>query len=123
MIFKILSQSLYQIFQFLVNNALWFAIPTRLLASFGNSFCDAIIFSKAYGKQGDLWHQIKYTADKPCYTLFGFFSFAIIWRECYNDMWHYTNEFLIWLAVYLAGFFIWQGNYRYWKKYWNKRYE
>jgi hypothetical protein len=112
---------IFQLMQFFIDYSLWFAIPSRILSMLGNSFCDAIIFSKAYGKQGNLWHWIKYGIDKLFHGLFWFATFAIIYRECYNDMWHYTNEFLIWLAVYLTGFFIWQINYRFWKKYWNKK--
>jgi len=113
---------IFDIIQFIIDNALWFAIPSRLLTSFGNSFCDSIVFSKAYGKQDSLWHWIKYGVDRLFLSIFWFVSFSIIYEQCYNDIWHYTNEFLILLAIYIAGFFVWQINYRYWKKYWNKKY-
>jgi hypothetical protein len=114
---------IFDIIEFIIINALLFAIPARILTSLGNSFCDSIIFSKANGKQDSIWHWVKYGIDRMFIGVFWFTSFPIIYRQCNYDVWHYTTEFLVWAATYLSGFFIWQINYSCWKKYWNGKYK
>ena len=93
------------------------------LTAFGNSFCDAIKFSKMKDKYDFLWHCVKWLLDRPSLFLFGFFAKDTIikqYQEYGFDIWHYTLEFYVLMIFILISGIIWQINYRCWRRKFDK---
>lgn len=91
-----------------------------LVSQLANSTGDAIKFSgviKDWKRVDLIWHVNKYLIDRPCLFLSGLFAYKTIemWFLM-GDLFHYTNE-LLWLTFTIAiSFFVWQLNYRLWRK-------
>lgn len=108
---------------FLYTYSLELACCFFIMTALANSFCDAINFSGAMKRKGynNLWHWIKHGIDRESLALAGFFSYNTIKEQIKNDFWHYTTDFLILAFVFIASFFIWQINYRIWKRYFKRK--
>lgn len=106
---------------FILENSIYFAILCFMLTSLADSFCDALYFSQAIKKYNNLWHWVKHGLNRPSLLLAGIFSFQILEKQIKNDFWHYEKDFLVLLFFFIVSFFIWQINYRYWKKFFDRK--